>query len=88
MTIEKLNRILKENNIPKDAVLLSNTGRKCWPTATDGVYYNAEDNIIVLTREYNEYDYYGESPEWVELKLKEELGPTFTFKIHNEEESE
>lgn len=72
MTIEKLNRILKENNIPKDAVLMSDSGREYWAADTDGVYYNAEDNIVVLTQEYDEDEYYGESPEWVELKLKEE----------------
>lgn len=72
MTIEKLNRILKENNIPKDAVLMSDSGWELWATDTDGVYYNAEDNIVVLKPECNEEDYYGESSEWVELKLKEE----------------
>ena len=72
MTIEKLNRILKENNIPKDAVLMSDSGWECCATDTDGVYYNAEDNIVVLTQEYDEDEYYGENLEWVELKLKEE----------------
>ncbi len=72
MTIEKLNRILKENNIPKDTVLMSDTGWECYATDTDGVYYNAEDNIVVLTQDYDEDMYYGERPEFVALRLKEE----------------
>ena len=47
MTFELLNKIIEDNNIPKDAVILNNTRWKS-PTDCDGVYYNKTLNIIML----------------------------------------
>ncbi len=70
MTIAKLNRILRENNIPEDATLMSDTGWECSETDTDGVYYSSEDNTVVLTQDYDN-SYYNSHYDWVKLELKE-----------------
>lgn len=70
MTIAKLNKILRENNIPEDATLMSDSGWECSETDTDGVYYRSEDNTVVLTQDYDN-SFYNSSPYWVKLKEKE-----------------
>lgn len=70
MTIAKLNKILRENNIPEDATLMSDSDWECCATDTVGVYYRAEDNTIVLTQDYDNR-FYDSSPCWVKLKEKE-----------------
>lgn len=70
MTIAKLKRILKENNIPEDATLMSDSGWELSETDTDGVYYRSEDNTVVLTQDYDN-SYYNNNPDWVKLELKE-----------------
>lgn len=63
MTVGKFVQILKENNIPEDAVMLSDSGWECSATDMDGVYYNRETNKIVFTQIGGEYDhnYYNKS---------------------------
>lgn len=70
MTIAKLKRILKENNIPEDATLMSDSGWEVSETDTDGVYYSSEDNTVVLTQDYDN-SYYNSRSDWVKLELKD-----------------
>lgn len=64
MTVGKLTQILKENNIPEDAVMLSDSGWECDATDMDGVYYNKGRNELVFTRNGDKYDHYYNKPEW------------------------
>lgn len=54
MTFEQLNKIIKENNIPENVHLLSDSGWECDATEMDGVYYNKKYNVIVFTQEISE----------------------------------
>lgn len=44
MTVGKLAQIIKENNIPEDAVMLSDSGWECGPSDMNGVYYSKATN--------------------------------------------
>lgn len=50
MTMELLEQILKDNNIPKDVHLMSDSGWECDPTEMDGIFYNRQSNTIVFTQ--------------------------------------
>ncbi len=73
MTVGKFAQIIKENNIPEDAVMLSDSGWECFSTDMDGVYYNKETNEIVFTQEGDKYDHeYYDKPEWKLLHSMED----------------
>lgn len=60
MTIGEFSKLIKDNNIPEDARMLSDSGWECGPSNMDGVYYNERKNEIVITQLGNKYDsYYG-----------------------------
>lgn len=71
MTVGKLTQIIKDNNIPEDAVMLSDSGWECSATDMDGVYYNKETNKLVFTQVGDQYDHYYNKPEWKLLYSKE-----------------
>ena len=50
MTLELLNKIYEENNIPKDALLMSDSGWECDATDMDGVFYSKERNTVFITQ--------------------------------------
>lgn len=50
MTVQKINKLFEENNIPDDARLMSDSGWECSASDMDGVYYNRAKNIIVFTQ--------------------------------------
>lgn len=56
MTLAELNKICKDNNIPEDVRLLSDSGWECCETEMDGVWYSEIDNAIVFTQESEEND--------------------------------
>lgn len=59
MTFRKLAGIIKENNIPEDVHLMSDSGWECCATEMNGIFYCKEENRIVITqggRKYNPYD--------------------------------
>ena len=58
MTFAKLQQIIKENNIPEDVTLTSDSGWEGGPTDMNGVYYSAELNEIVFTQCGDKYDGY------------------------------
>lgn len=64
MTMEILERIMKENNIPKDVQLMSDSGWECDPTEMDGIFYNRQSNTIVFTQGGLTERRYEESEEW------------------------
>ena len=53
MTFELLTEIIKENNIPSNVELLSDSGWECCATDMDGVYYNKLENTVVFTHMMN-----------------------------------
>lgn len=73
MTLGKMLNILQENNVPKNATLMSNSGWECDATDMDGIYYNKNLNTVIFTQGskyeedcgYNGYDllYKAESEE-------------------------
>ena len=65
MTAGKLFNIFRQNNIPNDALLMSDSGWECCATDMDGVYYNKSENTVVFTQEISKYDSYYESNEWI-----------------------
>lgn len=71
MTVEKLIRILRENDIPEDAILMRDSGWKYRASDMDGLYYCTGDNTVVLTQNYAALKY-NENPDWVKIGLKEE----------------
>lgn len=73
MTVGKFTQIIKENNIPEDAVMLSDSGWECSSTDMDGVYYSKETNELVFTQRGDKYEreYYNKSP-WQLLHSKED----------------
>lgn len=54
MTIEKLEEIMTEYDIPKNVKIMSDSGWECDPTDMDGVWYNSELNLIIFTQNYSE----------------------------------
>ena len=65
MTVGRFAQIVKENNIPEDAIMLSDSGWECSATDMEGVYYNKEKNKLVFTQDGNKYDYrYYDDPLW------------------------
>lgn len=72
MTVGELFNILKQNDIPNNAVLMSDSGWECWATDMNGVYYNKLKNTVVFTQEISEYDDYYNSSEWIVCKSEEE----------------
>lgn len=68
MTIEKLQKIIEDNNIPKDAVLESDSGWECGPTDMNGIYYSESKNTLVFTQECSKYEhsYHGKG-DWKAL---------------------
>ena len=68
MTVCELFNIFKQNNIPNDATLMSDSGWECCTTDMDGVYYNKLKNVVVFTREISKYDRYYGSNDWIVCK--------------------
>lgn len=66
MTIALLKQILKENNIPDDVHLMSDSGWECDATEMDGVMYNKQENTIVFAQGGYIHRRY-EGDEWVIL---------------------
>ena len=65
MTFDILQKIIKENNIPSNVHLTSDSGWECDATEMNGVYYNEAKNEIVFTQEGSVYDYsYRDSYSW------------------------
>lgn len=58
MTFNQLSKIIKQNHIPKNVHLLSDSGWECCETEMDGVYYNKNENVIVFTQSCSEYEKY------------------------------
>lgn len=63
MTLDILNKVIKENNIPKDVHLLSDSGWECDPTEMDGIFYHRGSNTIVFTQRGTNSKY-EQSDEW------------------------
>ena len=68
MTLKELLKIVEKNNIAEDVIFLSDSGWECSATEMNGVWYNAEDNIIVFTQRASRYDKeYFKNKNWKNL---------------------
>lgn len=70
MTFKELQNIIKDNNIPEDVHLISDSGWECYATEMDGVYYNKTLNEIVFTQGIY-HDDYEEDNGWKELSSRD-----------------
>lgn len=71
MTVKELNRILTANNIPEDARLMSDSGWEYSPSDMDGIYYNANKNIIIFTQYFSEFNkHYEKKADWVRVEAE------------------
>ena len=50
MTVELFKKIIKENHIPDDCALMSDSGWECCATNMNGIYYHPIRNEIVFTQ--------------------------------------
>lgn len=51
MTFAELSKLISDNNIPEDVVLMSDSGWECGATDMDGVYYNDFLNMIIFSQD-------------------------------------
>lgn len=51
MTFVKLQQIMKENGIPHDVQLQSDSGWECCETEMNGVYYDSKEKRLIFTQE-------------------------------------
>lgn len=58
MTFNELEDIITRNNIPKNVILLSDSGWECSATDMDGVYYDENNNALIFTQCISKYDDY------------------------------
>ena len=68
MTFNELKKLLEYNHIPDDVHFESDSGWECGPTEMDGVFYNREENTIVFTQGFGEYEDYPKLDGWETLK--------------------
>lgn len=64
MTFELLNKIIEENNIPKDVHLMSDSGWECGETEMNGIYYNRKENVLIFTQHGVRCDSWFEEDDW------------------------
>lgn len=57
MTFDKLSKIIDKYDIPKNVILISDSGWECGPTDMCGMRYSKEDNTIIFTQD-NGYSTY------------------------------
>lgn len=68
MTFKELQTIIKDNNIPDDVHLTSDSGWECNATEMDGVYYNETLNEIVFTQGTFGMYQYDDDDAWKKIK--------------------
>ena len=56
--------IFINNQIDKNAVIMTDSGWECDETEVNMVYYNAKTNVVMLTRKYGNYETYEDSDDW------------------------
>lgn len=64
MTFELLNKIIEENNIPKDVHLMSDSGWECSETEMNGIYYNRKENVLIFTQCGDQCDSWFKEDDW------------------------
>lgn len=64
MTFDILQKVIKENKIPTNVQLVSDSGWECDATEIDGAYYNKAENKIVFTQQPWSGNNYQTSPDW------------------------
>lgn len=68
MQIKTLIKKIEKYNIPLDAEIETDSGWECSATEVTDIYYNKNENIVVLTRDdYTVKDYYRDE-EWMKME--------------------
>ena len=75
MTIADLKLILKQNGIPENATIYSDSGWECCETGIGDIFYSPKDNAIVLTQDNPEKDYVYkvDDKDWHDLSTNQVL---------------
>jgi hypothetical protein len=73
MTLKELNDICKENNIPENVTLLSDSGWECSETQMDGIWYSKTDNSLVFTQDEDLLEYKVDNADWHYLTRGQKL---------------
>lgn len=78
ITVGSLIGITVTCGVPSDAAIMTDSGWECDATEVNLVYYNAKTKVLMLTREYGNYEQYADSDDWKllwkhpEVKLESE----------------
>lgn len=67
LTFKELNNIIEKYNIPKDVILMSDSGWKYFATDMLGIYYNKTKNTIVFTQYFFNDPLYPNEEGWEKL---------------------
>ena len=67
LTFKELNNIIEKYNIPKDVILMSDSGWECFATDMLGIYYNKTKNTIVFTQYFFNNPLYPNEEGWEKL---------------------
>ena len=77
MTFKDLFKIIKDNNIPDNVILRSDSSLECDDTEMNGVWYNAIKNTIIFTQNNQpSYDMTNNIENWKCLSVDYEFKPT------------
>jgi hypothetical protein len=77
MTFKDLCKIIKDNNIPNNVILRSDSGWEANDTEMNGVWYNKNRNTIVFTQDNTmSYSTRKEAEDWKCLSDNYEFKPT------------
>ena len=68
MTLGKLIKIMKDNNIPDEAVLLSDSGWECGATDMDGIWYSESTNVVIFKQGFEDNFVVIEAYEYGEIR--------------------
>lgn len=80
ITFKQLSQYIKENNIPENVKLLSDSGWECGETGIRAVYYNEFENVLFLYQD-KERDIYTNDIEDIQKRdATQLLSDGFTWK--------
>lgn len=66
MTVNEFDDKIRKNKVPGDAVIMSDSGWECDPTDCSRIFFDEENNVIVLTQD-NYPSAYVDDTQWREL---------------------
>ena len=76
MTVKQFTDAIRKNNIPPDAIMMSDSEWEADATDMDGIYYNEKKNVLVFTQDFSSYGLFDQykQPEWRPIRYEAENG--------------